>query len=294
MAGSLRYMAPEVAKGHGSLLISDVYSFGVLLWEICTLEKPYKHINSREEFMESIMVDEWRHTTSKIPSGALCELIKLCWQSDPRSRPSFSQVVKKLRVEVAMTKVPQTGSTATIPNKGFGSSDNLKRTATWTAKTFTSGISQSTLGVIRMRFRNSKESLSNLEDPASVSGSIANSIVESSRNPQGRMGWTKSRSNARSKSPINALFGSATATRGGRSLANATFGSSLAVAGSPLLLGEHHSSMSGVPNADHNTNQAATTRIDIYTTSTATSGLGNSKPLSLRRGLPSAPVIGHS
>ena len=69
------------------------------------------------------MVDEWRHTTSNIPSIALGELIKQCWQSDARSRQSFSQIVKKHRVEVVMTKTPPIGSTATLPNKGFGSSD---------------------------------------------------------------------------------------------------------------------------------------------------------------------------
>ena len=315
IAGSLRYMAPEVAGGHGSLLSSDVYSFGVLFWEICTLEKPYKHINSREEFIESVVVDEWRHTTSKIPSATLCGLINQCWQSDPLARPSFSQVVKKLRVEVAMTTTPPgAASTATtIPNKGFGSSDNLKRTATWTAKTLTSGISQSTLGVIRMGFRNSKESLSTLEQAASLSGSTANNstTVESrtTRNPQARMGWaSRSRSYGRSKSPINGLFGHAAERRGSR-LANATFGSSsssaaAAAAGrSLLLLGEQSSSsMTGMTTNTahhHHEDQADTTSssndIHTSTTSTSTSGLVNtsSNPVSLRRGLPSAPgVIG--
>ena len=283
-------MAPEVARGYGSLLISDVYSFGVLLWEICTLEKPYKHINSRDEFMESVVVDEWRHTTSKIPSVTLRKLIKLCWQSDPRSRPSFSQVVKKLRVEVAMTKASQIGSTATIPNKGFGSSVNLKRTATWTAKKFTSGISQSTLGVIRMGFRNSKESLVSSEEATSVSDSVTTSTVESTKSPQGRMGGPKSRSNGGSKSPSNALCGPAANIRGGRS-ANATFGKSLEVAGSSPL--QHHS-MTGIPeqgqNAVHMENEA---NINNNPTSTANNALNNPKPTSLRRGLPSAPVIGH-
>ena len=279
-------MAPEVARGYGSLLISDVYSFGVLLWEICTLEKPYKHINSRDEFMESVVVDEWRHTTSKIPSITLRKLIKLCWQSDPRSRPSFSQVVKKLRVEVAMTKASQIGSTATIPNKGFGSSVNLKRTATWTAKKFTSGISQSTLGVIRMGFRNSKESLPNSDDVASVSGSVANSTVES-KTPQSRMGAAKSQSNGRSRSPMKVLFGSAADTRGGR-LANATFASSSVAAGCD------HRGMTGIPEQGHDTVQIEDEANTTDTpTSTATNVLNNPKPLSLRRGLPSAPVIGH-
>ena len=132
-----------------------------------------------------------------------------------------------------------------------------------------------------MGFRNSKESLSNLQEAASaVTGSVANSTVESTRNPQGRLGWAKSRSNGRSKSPINVLFGPA------------TFGSSSAVVGRSQLLGEHSSSMTGTPNAVRHEDEAAT-RHGIHTGTATSSGLYHPNPPLLRRGLPSAPVVGH-
>ena len=167
VAGSLRYMAPEVARAMGSQLASDVYSFGVLLWEICTLDKPYKHITSRDDFMETVVMEEWRHTTSKIPSNSLRKLIKECWQTDPSQRPTFSQIVKKLRVELSLTKTA--GVSTSVPNKGFGSSVNLKRTATWTAKKLSSGISNSSLGVLRLGFKSSTSFGQNSDATASTS-----------------------------------------------------------------------------------------------------------------------------
>merc|ERR1711971_691413 len=77
-------------------------SFGVLLWELCTLEKPYKHINSREEFMDQVIQSGWRHSTSQIPSQTLRKLIKECWDNDYRKRPNFSKIVKVLRVELSL------------------------------------------------------------------------------------------------------------------------------------------------------------------------------------------------
>jgi len=262
-------MAPEVAKGMGSLLISDVYSFGVLLWEICTLEKPYKHICSHDEFMESVVVEEWRHTTSKIPSVTLRKLIKLCWHTDARSRPQFSKIVKKLRVEVAMTKSSQIGGATAVPNKGFGSSVNLKRTATWTAKKLSSGISQSTLGVVRMGFRNSKESLE--DGPAEPSTPPSQFRIGRMRN--------RSKSPGKLKNPLadgpgdsNAVF--ATTSRRSRN----------------QDLNQGESSMVGIPELGH--------KGMIDGDNGNEDSLGNNKnstmkPRSLRRGLPSAPVIGH-
>lgn len=276
-------MAPEVARGHGSLLISDVYSFGVLLWEICTLDKPYKHINSRDEFMDSVVVEEWRHTTSKIPSVTLRKLIKICWQADARYRPQFSQIVKKLRVEVAMTKT-QNGNAPAVPNKGFGSSVNLKRTASWTAKKFTSGISQSTLGVVRMGFR-SKESFSNAEDAASAS----TDLTQSSQSRTGRVG--RRSSGGRSKSPRNPLaegVSSSSGRLGNASFGGPTMGRRKIASKSSLLLGDlRKDTMIGIPEQGQHILHHEPDGDDDHTTP------DTPKPLSLRRGLPSAPVIGN-
>jgi serine/threonine protein kinase len=102
VAGSLRYMAPEIAKGNGAEFASDVYSYGVLLWELCTLEKPYKKFARRDKFLKKVVFEGWRPSLSSIQSPALRCLIHDCWQEDPKARPSFSRIIMLLQVEVAL------------------------------------------------------------------------------------------------------------------------------------------------------------------------------------------------
>ena len=170
VAGSLRYMAPEVVLGKGTSLSSDVYSFGVLLWELCTLEKPFSNVTSRDEFVQHVAIGGWRHTTSTIPSNDLRRIIKKCWQPKAGDRPSFPKVVKGIRVELASalgdasqavpsngvavgqqaTVTDQTGGApigggmkkspsclATAATASGGSSNNLRKISSWSAKKFT-------------------------------------------------------------------------------------------------------------------------------------------------------------
>jgi serine/threonine protein kinase len=55
--GSILWMAPEVirmqdANPHSTL--SDVYSFGIVLYELCSGQLPYQHINNRDQVMHTL------------------------------------------------------------------------------------------------------------------------------------------------------------------------------------------------------------------------------------------------
>eukprot|EP00903_Cladosiphon_okamuranus_P005592 g5564.t1 len=54
MAGSKRFMSPEVCKGLPYNEKADVYSFGIVLWELCTLRKPFAGMNVEEHYREVI------------------------------------------------------------------------------------------------------------------------------------------------------------------------------------------------------------------------------------------------
>lgn len=127
LAGSLRYMAPEVALGKGTSFASDVYSFGVLLYEICTLEKPFNKMKSREMFLEEVVVGKYRPSTSKIQSPALRRLIECCWDKDPSERPEMSRVLKLLRIECAFagSLLDSTGRRRTASNNKSRSMTSL-------------------------------------------------------------------------------------------------------------------------------------------------------------------------
>ena len=102
VAGSLRYMSPEMAFGQDPLLSSDVYSFGVLLFEICTLQKPFKQFTSRSDFTEHVLLCDYRPSLSSIPSKAVRDLISSCWDQDETKRPDMISAVKILRIEIAL------------------------------------------------------------------------------------------------------------------------------------------------------------------------------------------------
>ena len=44
-AGTPGWMAPEVLRGEKFDETSDLYSFGVVLWEMLTLEQPWKEVD---------------------------------------------------------------------------------------------------------------------------------------------------------------------------------------------------------------------------------------------------------
>jgi serine/threonine protein kinase len=95
--GSLRYMSPEMMLSQKIGFHSDVYSIGVVLYEIASLKKPFSSLFTTSEDVESILIqkvakEEWRPSTSTIPSSKLRSLIKLCWHHSPLTRPSFAAI----------------------------------------------------------------------------------------------------------------------------------------------------------------------------------------------------------
>merc|ERR1712137_1289284 len=93
-------MAPEVLAKAKYSEKADVYSFGVLLCEIYTTHVPYTTGDYAElnqaQLMYKICNENARPHVDKIP-GALRELILDCWNMEPKLRPSFSEIVIRLR-----------------------------------------------------------------------------------------------------------------------------------------------------------------------------------------------------
>ena len=99
--GSLRYMAPEVARHQHYNHKCEVYSFGVIMFEIIEQKLPFDRKNPRIMMEEVFSNNHWREPLNKIywPFG-LDELIERCWHQDIDKRPEFSEIVEKL-TEVA-------------------------------------------------------------------------------------------------------------------------------------------------------------------------------------------------
>ncbi|XP_058768737.1 serine/threonine-protein kinase EDR1-like [Vicia villosa] len=89
-------MAPEVLRNEPSDEKSDVYSFGVILWELATEKIPWDTLNS----MQVIGAVGFMNQRPEIPKDVDPEwasLIEICWHSDPTCRPTFPELLERLR-----------------------------------------------------------------------------------------------------------------------------------------------------------------------------------------------------
>lgn len=95
-AGTPEWMAPEVLRNEPSNEKCDVYSFGVILWELSTLQQPWSGINP----MQVVGAVGFQNRRLEIPKNlepSVARIIIDCWQSDPRLRPSFSELTVALK-----------------------------------------------------------------------------------------------------------------------------------------------------------------------------------------------------
>ncbi|GMH06954.1 hypothetical protein Nepgr_008794 [Nepenthes gracilis] len=95
-AGTPEWMAPEVLRNEPSNEKCDVYSFGVILWELATLLVPWTGLNP----MQVVGAVGFQHRRLEIPEEVdpiVAGIILDCWENDPNLRPSFSELISRLR-----------------------------------------------------------------------------------------------------------------------------------------------------------------------------------------------------
>ncbi|MED6152547.1 putative serine/threonine-protein kinase sis8 [Stylosanthes scabra] len=95
-AGTAEWMAPEVLRNEPSNEKCDVYSFGVILWELSTLQQPWGGMNP----MQVVGAVGFQHRRLDIPDDmdpAVADIIKQCWQTDPKLRPTFAEIMAALK-----------------------------------------------------------------------------------------------------------------------------------------------------------------------------------------------------
>lgn len=95
-AGTPEWMAPEVLRNEPSNEKCDVYSFGVILWELATVQQPWSGMNP----MQVVGAVGFQNRRLEIPNNVdppVARIISECWQSDPRLRPSFAELMDTLK-----------------------------------------------------------------------------------------------------------------------------------------------------------------------------------------------------
>ncbi|XP_020625832.1 tyrosine kinase receptor Cad96Ca-like [Orbicella faveolata] len=83
------------------ILFAYSWSFGILLWEMATMGGvPYPTLTNRE--LCQLLKTGYRMERPDMCCDEVYELMSECWNEDPSSRPSFSELIDRL--EVIMTK----------------------------------------------------------------------------------------------------------------------------------------------------------------------------------------------
>jgi len=98
--GSIRYMAPEVANKLPYNYSADVYSFGIMLWEIVSMEIPFKFFN-QAMIREMVVNFGNRPDIDESWPVEVQTLIKTCWSDSCRKRPNFAAIIGVLDLEIA-------------------------------------------------------------------------------------------------------------------------------------------------------------------------------------------------
>ncbi|MEQ2254709.1 hypothetical protein ILYODFUR_006334, partial [Ilyodon furcidens] len=92
----VRWMAPESLKDGVFTAHSDCWSFGVVLWEISTLaEQPYQGL-SNEQVLKFVMDGGFLDRPDNC-ADRLHNLMQLCWQYNPKMRPTFQEIIEMLK-----------------------------------------------------------------------------------------------------------------------------------------------------------------------------------------------------
>ena len=99
--GTLLWQAPELLRNesHYSFPV-DVYSYAVILWELLTRRVPYEGQCASVWDLEEFILAGGRPSLASCPPS-LATLIDQSWAEDPALRPTFAQLMVRLRTGVS-------------------------------------------------------------------------------------------------------------------------------------------------------------------------------------------------
>lgn len=96
--GTRPYMAPEIINGEENYdpFKADVYAFGIFLYQVVTNLQPYENFNFKTE--KKIINEDFRPKLYDYIPTNISELLKRCFDKDPKKRPSFNEIVELLNL----------------------------------------------------------------------------------------------------------------------------------------------------------------------------------------------------
>lgn len=93
--GSLRYMAPEVAKCEPYNVSADVFSFGLLLWHVMSCAIPFQSFTV-QMYKNHVVKNGYRPKIKETWSENVKKVIEICWRANSSKRPKISKILPLL------------------------------------------------------------------------------------------------------------------------------------------------------------------------------------------------------
>ena len=93
--GTFYYSPPEVFDGQKFTKAGDVYAFALIAYEVMTHEKPYDNFTF-PNLLKTLANGNRPAFNTPVPEPYQ-ELIESCWSQDPLNRPTFAEIVDKLK-----------------------------------------------------------------------------------------------------------------------------------------------------------------------------------------------------
>jgi len=95
--GPIKWMAPECLTSRIYSPQSDVWSFGIVVVEMLLQSTPYPNLE-QIEVGRRICQEYYTHPIPPNTSIDLANLMNDCWKFDPKSRPSFMELLGRLEI----------------------------------------------------------------------------------------------------------------------------------------------------------------------------------------------------
>lgn len=115
IAGTRRYMSPEVFLGELYGKPADIYSFALTMWELVSLRSPYSQLKDYN-FTKKVMIQKKRPKLPRI-DDEINTLIRLSWSHDPMIRHTASVLHDKIGDYISRRESREVDG-APIPSKG--------------------------------------------------------------------------------------------------------------------------------------------------------------------------------